>query len=243
MGQKLKVSLLIGLIVCVLAAIAIEVYYAYHPMHLLHNRLRQCGHSFDRLCTEAGATYWIAAGTMLGAAREQNIIPHDDDIDVAMTWGDLAKLEALVRGTQAYRRRYQLRRFLSRYTGIYRFSVAGLDGINFDVFPVEEHDGVLRYTYSAARLFPKETFHPAVRTSRTRYQLGTFLNTEGNLTELWMWGPTDLPTYCRQHYGSSWKTPIIGFTHSVTGFRQSHFYLALGIPLWVSAVWLAALNL
>ena len=39
---------------------------------------------FDRVCRAYGILYFIAGGTLLGAARERGFIPWDDDIDVCM---------------------------------------------------------------------------------------------------------------------------------------------------------------
>ena len=38
----------------------------------------------DKTCREHGLTYYLAAGSMLGAVRHKGCIPWDDDIDIAM---------------------------------------------------------------------------------------------------------------------------------------------------------------
>lgn len=47
---------------------------------------------FDLVCKKLGVKYWIAWGTLLGAARHGGFIPWDDDIDVEMSMEDYNKL-------------------------------------------------------------------------------------------------------------------------------------------------------
>ena len=52
---------------------------------------------FDSLCREHNLTYFIVAGTLLGAVRHSGFIPWDDDIDVAMPLDDALKFEEIAK--------------------------------------------------------------------------------------------------------------------------------------------------
>lgn len=49
----------------------------------------------DRVCKENDITYFIAQGTLLGAAKYKGFIPWDDDIDVIIPYSDLKKLSTV----------------------------------------------------------------------------------------------------------------------------------------------------
>ena len=52
-------------------------------------------HEFDRVCKKNGIRYYLAYGTLIGAVRENGIIPWDDDIDVVVPRNDYEKLRDL----------------------------------------------------------------------------------------------------------------------------------------------------
>jgi len=50
---------------------------------------------FDNVCKKNNLTYWLCAGSMLGAIRHHGFIPWDDDLDVMMPREDYDKLMTL----------------------------------------------------------------------------------------------------------------------------------------------------
>ncbi len=65
----------------------------------LHKRLFECLDEFDRICRENDITYFLGGGTLLGAARYNDIIPWDDDMDVMMTREEYDKFLSAVGGS------------------------------------------------------------------------------------------------------------------------------------------------
>ena len=58
---------------------------------------------FDELCRENGVKYFLCAGTLLGAKRHGGSIPWDDDADVGIEQGQLAKLLSCMNSQNRYR--------------------------------------------------------------------------------------------------------------------------------------------
>lgn len=53
-----------------------------------HRILKILLKDFDRVCNKYNLKYYLICGSLLGAVRNQNLIPWDDDVDVAMTRKD-----------------------------------------------------------------------------------------------------------------------------------------------------------
>ena len=50
---------------------------------------------FDRVARPAGIVYWMDAGTLLGAYRDQKLIAWDDDLDVCIPHAEFERLWTL----------------------------------------------------------------------------------------------------------------------------------------------------
>ena len=65
--------------------------YDIRPLQLHILKILQ---AVDQVCREHNLTYYLWAGTMLGAVRHQGFIPWDDDMDIAMPRPDYDRLMA-----------------------------------------------------------------------------------------------------------------------------------------------------
>lgn len=67
----------------------------------LHRQELEILEEFQRVCRELNVSYYLTAGSLLGAVRHGGFIPWDDDVDVAMPRGDYDRLCRLWQGTAA----------------------------------------------------------------------------------------------------------------------------------------------
>lgn len=64
----------------------------YSELIPLHDALKEIVKDFNDICNRANVSFYLFYGTMLGAARHHDIIPWDDDIDLAMMREDYENL-------------------------------------------------------------------------------------------------------------------------------------------------------
>lgn len=63
-----------------------------YDVEQVHKRIIKILLAVDKVCQEHNLTYYVWAGTMLGAIRHKGFIPWDDDLDIAMPRPDYDKL-------------------------------------------------------------------------------------------------------------------------------------------------------
>lgn len=61
-------------------------------MDRLHKIILEMLHDFVSFCDENNLTYYLVAGSAIGAVRHKGFIPWDDDVDIAMPRADYNKL-------------------------------------------------------------------------------------------------------------------------------------------------------
>lgn len=106
--------------------------------------------AIDIVCHEHGLTYYIIAGTLLGAVRHKGFIPWDDDIDIALPRKDYDTL--LLHAKEWLPERYNLVTYESDHnypkyfakiedchtTLVENFSLGYIGGVYVDVFPLDD---------------------------------------------------------------------------------------------------------
>lgn len=122
-------------------------------MRVYQNILNDILKAFAQFCKENNLSFFLIAGTLLGAVRHKGIIPWDDDIDVGMLRKDYEKLIEICRSHQPEGYFLQEGRTYNKYWQIFakfrknntckfedkplRFYPKEHRGINIDIFPFD----------------------------------------------------------------------------------------------------------
>lgn len=159
--------------------------------------LYQIMYDTHRIFYKAGIKYWAVGGTFLGAIRHEGMIPHDDDMDVAIENVDINRFLDL--RPQFKKCGYTIVKVWLGYkifytnrppTGRHNYSFP-----NVDIFPMKEVDGVLIPLYKSVReMWPKEWYPVKELYPLTKYKFADF----------WIYGPAVHQTYFDRAYGKDW---------------------------------------
>lgn len=143
----------------------------------------------DHICRKHGIPYWLAGGTLIGAARHKGFIPWDDDLDIAMRREDFARFAAvaprelpddLFFQTAATDPHYRLvlPKVRDRKSNFVedREDVPFCQGIYVDIFPFDAYpnQAVLRLLSLRHRLRGYRRRFPKRSIGRTLYMAGLF---------------------------------------------------------------------
>jgi lipopolysaccharide cholinephosphotransferase len=101
---------------------------------------------FDKYCKENNLTYYLFAGTLLGAVRHKGFIPWDDDIDVTMPRNDYNKLMSIFKNEGRYKLFsmynnkdyvYSFAKIVDSNTVLKEENIPDIEGygLNIDIFP------------------------------------------------------------------------------------------------------------
>lgn len=94
-----------------------------------------------RLFEKHDIEYMIVAGTLLGSVRSQQIIPHDDDVDLGVWTEDLSKIGEVVQSFQFIT--YSTRAIYSydRSFATMKFFLPEIQGVTIDLWHRDRKKG------------------------------------------------------------------------------------------------------
>jgi hypothetical protein len=157
--------------------------------------------------------HWIAYGTLLGAVRNNDIIPYDYDFDLGANIDDVDKIEALNSEIEKYG--YQFKR---PYIGNqWKVSLKIIyNGIEMgDIYLYKKfRDGLMRRYHNGTYFWPKSTFpHWFIKDL-------TYVKIKNKLFP----APQSPKILLEHWYGTTWKTPIKAKAQGGKGDQNSDYY-------------------
>jgi hypothetical protein len=153
----------------------------------------------DELLARHGILHWLDYGTLLGAVRDGQLIPWDEDVDFGILAADAEAVRALRREIESAGHRLDL----AEYPDVLRIQLSKANQIHVDLFTWHERDGVL--AHGADRTWD----WPGMQ-DRSAFPRAYLEPTEKILLHGRRYpAPSPVDTFLREHrYGDGYLTPV-----------------------------------
>jgi hypothetical protein len=203
------------------------------PTHVRHNSIRIILGEIHAACREHKIRYWICGGTMLGAYRDGNIIPWDDDADICIHEEDVETWNTVVRETLCSHgvRACEVLSPLDPVNGKV-YLVGDRTNAFVDVFycRLDQENHLVFADPYAKFLFAEDWNHETNVTEEALvdYPCGTYVQ-GGQTHRLMVRGPSDPESYLVRKFGATWYVPKRTHFHSLNAYVD--FY---GCPVIVA---------
>lgn len=163
-------------------------------IQLIQFALKRYIKDFDKICSDNNILYWADGGTLLGAVRNNGIIPHDDDLDICIFQEDFDKLSQIIKTHNDYEIIY-----FNEF--IYKFKRKDIKAnVWIDIFIVsKDNQGLITYVKKSHRdRWPKFYYKVSEVFPIKRVKF------EDSYVSI----PNKPIPYLERGYGKDWKTPI-----------------------------------
>lgn len=172
--------------------------YSKKQTKYIHNELLNLCKKITELFDEYNITYFIHSGTLLGSVREGNIIPHDDDIDIAIFPSSIEYIESVEFEEILKENGLKIIPFKSNKGIIKLKNLNSKHGIFIDIFVFRQNGNKIEYDSEVSR----NTWRNGWFEENELFPLKTY-----KLGPLYLYGPSDPYPYLNRHFGKDWKIP------------------------------------